>query len=341
LSDEAVALARRSADPRTIVSVLGLRSFTVIPAEPLERRIRYGDEMLEAARGTGDDLALFHATFQRIPVALDTGDFARVAESLERADELAQRLAQPHLVWLVSMCRTGLIIMRGDIARAEHASREMLDMGATIGHRLEAMTFYAEQIAEIRRLQGRLGELRDRLRRIAPSPQADPVHAVLRYLCELDDEAAGLMLDRVLAAQGVIPREDMAQRSALDNLAFAACRLGRDDLIQPLYEALEPQGETFGISAVAHHCGHHYLAHLSAACGTVRRAMDHFEAAARVHERCGAPLLMAESLLDWAELADRTHASGTLPAELRRRCADLLAGRGAVLLERRLTEGGG
>jgi class 3 adenylate cyclase len=351
LSDEALDLARRSGDPRTIVGVLGLRSFTVIPAEPLERRIRHGDEMLEAARRTGDDLALFHATFQRIPVALDRGDFAQVAQSLERSGELARRLAQPHLVWLVGMCRTGQVIMRGDLAGAETAARETLADGTTIGRRLEAMAFYSEQIAEIRRLQGRLGELRDRFRRIARSPQIDPVHAILRTLCELGDEAAGPLLDSVLAEQGgIIPREDLAQRSALDNLAFAACRLGRADLFGPLYEALEPQGETFGISAVAHHCGHHYLAHLAAARGALQRAMDHFEAAAQVHERCEAPLLMAESLLDWADLADRAGApggggapgaGGPVAARLRRRCADLLAGRGAVLLDRRLAEGGG
>jgi class 3 adenylate cyclase len=341
LSDEAVALARRSQDPRTIASVLGLRSFTVIPAEPLERRIQYGEEMLEAAQRTGDDLALFHATFQGIPVALDTGDFERVAESLEQAEELAQRLAQPHFVWLVKMCRTGLIIMRGGIARAEHASGEMLEMGTAIGRRLEAMAFYAEQMGEVRRLQGRLGELRGRLRQKAPGPQLDPVHAVLRYLCELDDEAAGPLLDRIIDERGLIPPENMAQRSALDNLAFAACRLGRHELIRPLYEALEPQAETFGISAVAHHCGHHYLGLLSAASGAVQRAIDHFAAAARVHERCGAPLLMAESLLDWARFVDETRAGGPDPAVLRRRCAELLNGHGAVLLERRLAEEGG
>ena len=341
LSDEAVALARRSADPRTIVSGLGLRSFTVIPAEPLDRRIQYGEEMLRAAERTGHDLALFHATFQRIPVALDTGDFERVAQSLERAEELAQRLAQPQFVWLVKMCRTGLIIMRGDISRAERASAEMLEMGTAIGRRLEATAFHAEQMGEIRRLQGRLGEQRGRLRQKAPAPQVDPVHAVLRYLCELDDEAAGPLLDRIIEERGLIPPENMAQRSALDNLAFAACRLRRHELIQPLYEAIEPQAETFGISAVAHHCGHHYLALLSAAAGAVQRAMDHFAAAARVHERCGAPLLMAESLLDWARFVDETGASGPDPADLRRRCADVLAGHGAALLERRLAEEGG
>jgi hypothetical protein len=234
------------------------------------------------------------------------------------------------------MCRTGLILLRGDLEEAERSSVQALEMGTRVGRRLEALAFHAEQIGEIRRLQGRLGDLRERLRRASESPRVDPVHAILRFLCELDDAEAGPALGRVLAEHGLMPREDLAQRPALDNLAFAACRVGRDDLIGPLYEALAPHGETFGTSAVGHHCGHHYLAHLSAASGDPGRAGEHFEAAAAVHERCGAPLLGAESLLDWAELADRARSAGPDPAGLRKRAADLMEGRGALLLERRL-----
>ena len=65
LSDEAVELARLSGDARTLVAVLGLRNLTISAADTLARRRDDGDEMLAAARRTGDALALFHATFQR------------------------------------------------------------------------------------------------------------------------------------------------------------------------------------------------------------------------------------------------------------------------------------
>ena len=84
------------------------------------------------------------------------------------------------------------------------------------------------------------------------------------------------MLERTVAASGVLPRRDLAERAALDNLALAACRLGRDELIEPLYEALAPYRETFGHSVVAHHCGHHYLGHLAAAAGWTDQAGAHF-----------------------------------------------------------------
>lgn len=336
LSDEAVALARKSGDPRTLASVLGMRSLTIIPADPLHQRHRDGDEMLEAARRTGDDLALFHAYVQRTPPVLDSGDVTRAATLLEQADELARRLAQPHLTWLIGYSKAGLTLMQGDLAQAESEALRAMRLGTEIGRRLEAVAIYSEQIAEIRRLQGRLWELRDRLRRAAGAPRVDPVNAVLRYLCEMDDEEAGPMLDRILADRGAVPPRNMAHRPALDNLAVAAAHLRRPDLAAKLYDSLAADGETFGHGTVAHHCGHHYLAHLCVTMGDPGRAAEHFEAAAEVHERRGVPLMLAESLLDWAALLEETGVNGPKPEALREWCASLLPGRGALLLDRRL-----
>ena len=116
------------------------------------------------------------------------------------------------------------------------------------------------------------------------------------------------------------------------------CGLRRHDLVRPLHDALAPYAETFGHSAIGHHCGHYYLAHLSAAAGDDVRAAEHFQAAAEIHERCGAPLLLAESLLDWADAIDHTQGAGPRPDELRRWSAQALAGRGASLLEHRVTK---
>ncbi|MFB9471828.1 AAA family ATPase [Nonomuraea salmonea] len=337
LSDEAVALARKSGDPRTLASVLGMRSLTIIPADPLHQRHRDGDEMLEAARRTGDDLALFHAYVQRTPPVLDSGDATKAADLLDRADELAHRLGQPHLNWLIGYSKAGLTLMQGDLAQAEAEAEAALRLGSEIGRRLEAVAIFSEQIAEIRRLQGRLWELRDRLRRAGQAPRVDPVHAVLRYLCELADEQAGPLLDRILADGGETPPRNMAHRPALDNLAVAAARLGRAELAGRLYDALSGGGETFGHGTVAHHCGHHYLAHLCVAMGDEQRAAGHFEAAAEVHERRGVPLMLAESLLDWADLLDESDLDGPKPSDLRTWCRTLLSGRGALLLDRRAT----
>jgi class 3 adenylate cyclase len=338
LSDEAVALARQSGNPRTIVSVLGLRSLTISAADTIDTRRLDSLEMLAAAAGVGDELARFHATFQQTGPALELGNLTQVTELLNQADDLASRLAQPHLIWLVSFSRAGLVLMLGELAQAEMEADRALALGASVGRRLEAKAFHAEQIAEIRRLQGRLGELRESLHRASQAPRLDPTRSLLRYLVALNDDAAAPALDRTITGYGLIPRRDPAERAALDNLAVAVCGLRRHDLVRPLHDALTPYAETFGHSAVGHHCGHHYLAHLSAAAGDDAKAAAHFEASAEVHERCGAPLLLAESLLDWADEIDRTQIAGPQPDELRRWSAQALAGRGASLLEHRVTK---
>jgi class 3 adenylate cyclase len=335
LSDEAVALARQSGDPHTIVSVLGLRNLTISAANTIDTRRRDAQEMLDAATDISDELALFHATFQQTGPALELGDVTRVTELLNQADNLARRLAQPHLIWLVSFSRAGLALMLGELDNAEREAQTALTLGLGLGQRTEAKAFYAEQIAEIRRLQGRLGEIGESLRLAIQAPQLDPPHSTLRYLVELDEGAAAPALDKIIATDGLIPRRDLAERAALDNLAVAACRLNRQDLVQPLYTALAPYSETFGHSAVGHHCGHHHLAHLAAVSGDVSKAMAHFEAAAEIHERRKVPLLLAESLLDWADMIDRNSATGTSAAELRRWAAETLSGRAAGLLEDR------
>ena len=337
LSDEAVALARQSRDARTIVSVLGLRSLTISAADTVDTRRLDSLEMLAAAVDVGDELARFHATFQQTGPALDLGNLTQVTELLNQADDLASRLAQPHLTWLVSFSRAGLAIMLGELAQAEAEADRALTLGTGVGRRLEAKAFHAEQIAEIRRLQGRLGERRDSLHRASQAPRLDPTRSLLRYLVALDDDAAAPVLDKAITTYGLIPRRDPAERAALDNLAVAVCGLRRHDLVRPLHGALAPYAETFGHSAIGHHCGHYYLAHLSAAAGDDVQAAEHFQAAAEIHERCGAPLLLAESLLDWADAIDRTQGAGPRPDELRRWSAQVLAGRGASLLEHRVT----
>jgi hypothetical protein len=70
--------------------------------------------------------------------------------------------------------------------------------------------------------------------------------------------------------------------------------------------------------------------------GDAAGATTHFEAAAELHERRQVPLLLAESMLDWADAIDRNQARGPGSEKLRRRSAEALADRGAELLNSRI-----
>jgi class 3 adenylate cyclase len=341
LSDEALELARQSRDERTLVKVLGMRNLTISAADTLEQRLADSSELLRAAALTGEDLLRFHAVLHRAGALLDLGDTAGIATLLEEASELADSLRQPQLRWLVEFSRAGLTLMMGDLTRAEQSAEEALRLGVAAGRRMEAVAFYSEQLAEIRRLQGRLGELIDGMRAAAGHLLVDPVNAVLRYLCEAGVDEVDQLFDQAVAARGLPPRRDLAQRAALDNLAFVATRIGRSDVLPLLYEALLPCADSFGHGAVAHPCGHHYLAMLATGVGEVATAFQHFAAASTLHERAGTPFLLAESLIDWSELLTRTGAPRTAIERVRNRAAEALTGRAAPALTTRLANSGG
>jgi class 3 adenylate cyclase len=340
LSDEALDLARRSGDDRTLVRVLVLRSLTISAADTLAQRLDDSEELVRVAEGTADDVLRFHAAFQRTAALLDLGDTRGIARGLTEARRLADELGQPQLRWLVEFSEAGLTLMRGDLVAAEQSAERALRLGVEAGRRLEAMAFYSEQLAEVRRLQGRLDELVPGMRAAAGHLLVDPVNAVMRYLCDAGADEVEEMFDQAVAARGVPPRRDMAQRAALDNLACVAARIDRRDVMPLLYEALAPHADTFGHSAVAHPCGHHYLGALAAGLGWAEAASAHYAAAAVAHERAETPLLHAESLLDWSEHLAATGGPRAQVAELRDRAATALAGRTVPKLTIRLAEHG-
>ena len=142
----------------------------------------------------------------------------------------------------------------------------------------------------------------------------DPVHTTLRYGAEAGAHSEAEAAFDLLAMSGFPIRRDLAQRAATDNLVLVALRLGRLDEAQGLVERLEPFAATFGHGAVAHPCG---PLPRPRRCRPLNHqtAFEHFDAAATVHERCGVPLLLAETLVNWksaAVTAGRTELATTL-----------------------------
>ena len=198
-------MARRSGNVQTLTAVLALRQLTISAGDTLEERMANCREMELIASSSGDPLVRFHAIFQRTGPLLETGDTAAVAELLNEADELAHALGLPQMQWLVEFSAAGLALMQGDVTRAEAAAELALLTGRRAGRRREALAFYAEQIAEVRRMQGRLDELYVGLQATAAGPTLDPVHSVLRYLCEAGGTEVGQLFDALVTA-GAIPR---------------------------------------------------------------------------------------------------------------------------------------
>ncbi|MGZ4242412.1 MAG: hypothetical protein ACXVQ7_12480, partial [Actinomycetota bacterium] len=106
----------------------------------------------------------------------------------------------------------------------------------------------------------------------------------------------------LIREQPVPPRRDLLAGATLCNLAYLAARAGDKERAQQLYDALLPQAGSFVNTTVAKPITEHFLGLLAATVCDEVRAEGHYAVAVAAHEKAGAPLLAAESRIEWARL---------------------------------------
>ncbi|MDY7103588.1 MAG: AAA family ATPase [Actinomycetota bacterium] len=335
LSDEALRLARASGDRAALAEVLVRRQLTVAAADTLDLRRRAVDELRALADELDDPTLLFQASFHEQGPALALGDTARLAALLSESRELAERLAQPQLVWLCANSEASMALLNGQLPEAEELADRARAASVDTGADIEAAAFHREQRNELLRLRGRLASQRDRFRKALGSPLIDPVFATLRYAYDAGAVEEATAAAAQLLAGDLPVRRSLAERAALDNLAYLASRIGLHEPAEQLLERLVPHGATFGHGSVVHPCGHHFIGLLRDTLGDAIGAAESFEAAAELHRERAMPLLEVESLVEWRALLVRLDRVADADA-LRRRAMAILRSVPAAGLEQRL-----
>jgi len=153
LSSQALAIARRTDDPRTLARILLLRNMTISAPDTLSERIAECDELLKLAEELQDPAVRFQAAFQRGGTALESGDVAAANDMVDLAGEVVGELHQPSLAWQASFMRTARRILEGALDDAEQSAMETLKLGRRANQDAEALIFFTEQMLEIRRWQ--------------------------------------------------------------------------------------------------------------------------------------------------------------------------------------------
>jgi tetratricopeptide (TPR) repeat protein len=320
LSDQALATARQIGEPKTLARVLLLRTMATSAPDTLADRIAECDELLNLAEDLQDPAIRLQAAFNRGGTALESGDIAAANEMVERTRDLACDLRQPSVVWLSNMMGTSRRILEGALADAEHAALETLDLGGQANKEAEARIFFTEQMLEIRRWQGRLEEMLPEFQDLAGIDSIDFGYALVRYLHDAGEEqAATSCYESIMQRLRLPPRRDLLAGAILNNLAYLTARVGDGERASSIYEELLPFGDAFPTTTVAKPAGWHHLGMLAATMGRSELAEDHFSLAVTLHEKARAPLLVAETKLEWARLlvgrgADLDRAAGLLDA---------------------------
>jgi tetratricopeptide (TPR) repeat protein len=301
LSDEALAMARRVGDAATTARVLYRRSITIMAADTVAQRHAEAEELLALVERLGDEFLTYQALDNCARVNVEIGDVPRAVALLRQANRIGQRLRQPLVSWLGTVAEAGWHHLWGALDDAERLSRRAHELGIQAGQHADAAMFHAEQMLEIRRLQGRLAEEAGWFLPLVGVRGADLAWTLTRYAYVLGRaDRAALSYDRAVAERPLRIRRDVVEAVTLRNLAFLAVRFGDRATAAELVERLRPQEDTFTGTTVKQPAGHHYLGMLWASLGRPDAADAHFARAHARHLEASAPLLVADTEMEWA-----------------------------------------
>jgi hypothetical protein len=289
---QAVALARRIGDPRTLAAVLADRVHALAgvalgrpdgPAQALQRSA----ELARLADRLGDDGLEYVARVSRAEALLTAGDLDGVDRLVEAEERAADRRAMPYPRWLSLVLRAARAIMRGEFAAGERLAelalvhgREMVGEGASLAH--------GAQLVFLRWLQGRPGDVRAILE--------DLVHKPLgrgwRTLFPLWQAGLGWAAEARRSLDAAAADGFAGQHSAVEvvGLVEACALLGDANAAARLHELLLPYKGwhlTAGTAAYLG-AGDHHLGMLAAIAGRWRDAERHLLAAMDQHRRLDA-----------------------------------------------------
>ncbi|MGH2716598.1 MAG: hypothetical protein ACRDM7_22475, partial [Thermoleophilaceae bacterium] len=302
VADEALAVARRLGDPRTLCYVLGARAMPIWAPETLGERLRCSEESVRLADGLGDPLARFHTLHWRGVALVQAGEMDELRRVVRRERELAGRLGEPSARWLARYDEATVATMAGHLSDAESLASEALEI-ATDSGQPDALSLYASQLTNIRYDQGRLAELQPLIAETAAANPGIPSFRALLALAYLEGELP-LEATELLAAERLdtLPR-DMTWLACVVLWAHVCASVGDAGRAEALYAQLHPYADQVvytGISAWGD--VDHALGRLATVAGRHDDAARHLAASTARYGAIGAPVWLARAALDEASL---------------------------------------
>jgi DNA-binding SARP family transcriptional activator/tetratricopeptide (TPR) repeat protein len=307
LSEEAVELARGLGDPRTLATTLDARHYALWRPETVHERLAVAGELRRIAEEVGDlELELEGAGWTVVDL-LELGDVAGADIQIDAASQLAAVVRRPLYEWWTSLFRCTRAQLAGDLEDAERLAGETLAIGQR-GQAENAVHYYAMAMFNVRREQGRLGEVQDAVARFIELYPAIPAWRCTQALMQVElgrlDEARERF--EAIAEPGfdALPR-DANWLIAVTLLAEVCGALSDAPRAQQLYELLEPyagRNVIVGRAATCNGSASRLLGILAATVGEWELAERHFAAALELHESMGARPWTARTELAWGEM---------------------------------------
>jgi DNA-binding SARP family transcriptional activator len=326
LSEEAVEIARRIDDPRTLATCLDARHYALWLPENVEERLEVAAELRRVAEQTGDpELELQGAGWTIIDL-MELGDIEGVDIQIAAASKLAEANHRPIWLWWTSLFRAARAQLAGNFDEAERLTQETLAIGQR-GQAENALHYYAQAMFNIRREQGRLAEVEGAVRGFIELYPAIPAWrgALALLLVELGraDEAREVFEQVAQGGFSAVPR-DGNWLIAITLMAEVCGALGDAERAEQLYRLLAPysgRNVLVGRNATCNGSASRLLGSLAAARGEYDLAERHYDEAQRMHVDMGARPWHARTQVSYAEMLLARRRPGDVE-----RATEMLAG---------------
>jgi tetratricopeptide (TPR) repeat protein len=304
LSLEAVAMARRLADPAALRDGVDARWLAVWGPDGLDERTALAAEMLRAAWETGDREMELDGLAYRAASSLESGDIQAARADIAAHARLTEELPMAVHQWKAASMRVLAAQLDGSFQEAERLADEALSLQPA---RPNVQFTHIDQVALLRWERGRLGELRDQWQGVV---DRFPRAAFARGWLSLADAELGRSDDARSGLRALVEQIPQRPRNGIWLPAVAlgsllSARLNEPEAAGALYSTLLPYaGHIVAFTApqpvVCLGSGAFYLGLLAAVRSRWAEAADHFQAAIAAHDRLGARSFLARTRYEYA-----------------------------------------
>jgi tetratricopeptide (TPR) repeat protein len=328
LSQQAVEMARRVADPAALSVALYWRHVALVLTTDLAERLAVARELLAIAQAADNKEMELRARYRVFIDLMEIGDMAGLDREMDACARLVEELRQPVYRWLTPFFKACRAVLAGRFEECDRCAHEAL-AAAQRGQDPTALLWIGGMMNLVRVEQGRAEEtLEDLKARIEKYPLIPGNWAILSYNYSHMRRAAEAreIFERVAARDFEDLPRDGSFIAVLASLSYVCHFLGDGPRAERIYALLLPYGERnivqgnsgIGCGAVARALGL-----CAAAMGRWADAVTHYEDAIRMNAQMGAlPFVAgtqfnrAEALLRRNEPGDGSEASGLLKQSL-------------------------
>jgi tetratricopeptide (TPR) repeat protein len=297
LSQEAVEMARRVGDPSALLPALYSRWIALMGFDEARQRLEVSLELARAGEAAGSKEMALRGHFGCFRELMELGERPALDEALTQYERLAAELRQPGYSWLTPLGHSSVAMMEGRLDDCERLAMESIAIGKRAGDS-NATLFFSVQIVTLRGLQGRSGEVIDRVRAfLAEHPFIPSWRATLAKLyLDMDrPEEARREMNTLSERDFQDHPRDGAFVVGMALLSQVSVWLGDTRVSRLLYDILLPfaaRNIVIGSSGVFYGPVARHLGSLAAALGKWEEAENHFEAAFAMNTRIrSAPFL--------------------------------------------------